>query len=200
MNTFGGGFGSPYGIGWGEIQRGLVSNSILAVNNASHSHTVVNITITQQHVLSVNAAVNSTTSDNISVTQAHFILVDNSTNSILSDVINVIHNIPLNKPDDSSHSIVSGVIGLTQDYHILVDAALHATKSYNLINIIVLDDLNYFFGRLRPTGGSSGALDATELDDDKRLRPTDNDGGVLTPSTIDTGILKPNNNQTGILK
>lgn len=112
---------------------GWTASGAITVQNASHSHTVDNIALIQQHVLVVNDTTHSLTSDILDLIEHKTLAIASASHSLTSDIISLIqqHTIVIS---DSLHGLTSDSIILLQQHTLAVADSEHShTVDGNLV-------------------------------------------------------------------
>ena len=132
----GGGYGSVlgYGYGYGQIIMPTVRNTVLAINNSSHSHSVNNITLVQQHTLAATNASHSHTVDAVKIAQVHKLAVNNTTHSQTVESPAIVYNINLTV-NGATHSVISDNLALISGLSLVVNNATHSVVS-NVVTLV----------------------------------------------------------------
>lgn len=147
--AIGGGFGSANSYGgyaWGEATRQALQNTVLVINDTSHSHTVDNIVLVQQHTLVVQDASHSHTVDNIILVQQHTLAVDDALHGHTSDTFWLIYNTTLSV-NESLHSHTADNIALVQQHTIVVSDTTHSHLVDNITliqqHVLTVDNVSH---------------------------------------------------------
>lgn len=118
--------GQPYlGI------SGLPSAGAITVQDSSHSHSVENITLIQQHVLALADAIHSLTSDNLDLIEHKTLIIDSTLHSLTSDniVLTQAHTIVV---ENTTHGLTSDNIALIQQHLLEIADASHSHTADNI--------------------------------------------------------------------
>lgn len=104
---------------------GWIASSAITVQDASHSHTVDNIALIQQHVIVVNDTTHSLTSDILDLIEHKTLVIASANHSLTSDIISLIqqHTIVIS---DSLHGLTSDSIILLQQHTLAVADSTHS--------------------------------------------------------------------------
>ncbi len=104
---------------------GLPSSGAISVQDSSHSHSVENITLIQQHVLTLANAVHSLTSDNLDLIEHKTLVIDSTLHSLTSDliVLTQAHTIVV---DNTTHGLTSDNIALIQQHLLAIANTTHS--------------------------------------------------------------------------
>lgn len=103
----------------------------LVVGEASHSHTADNVTLSQVHDLSVNEATHSHTADNVTLTHKHSLVIGEATHAHAADNVTLTHNHIL-AINEATHSHTTDLPSFTQVHSLGVNEASHAHTADNV--------------------------------------------------------------------
>jgi hypothetical protein len=160
-----GGIGGYAAKGYGQAVRPALQDTALVIANASHTHTVDAVVVTQVHNLTVDNDTHTHTADNIALTQAHTLVVANASHTHSVDNIalaqtyilataNASHTHTADSivlvagfaavPANAAHSLTSDNIVLAQAHTLVIDSAshTHTVSSVTLIEskLLVVDN------------------------------------------------------------
>jgi hypothetical protein len=106
-------------------------NHTLAMNDATHGHSVDAPVLTQVHSLAMQEAAHALTSDAIALTQVHTLVVADSLNSHTAEALALtqVHTLVVN---DALHSHTVESLVLTCLYNLIIQNSVHALTSYRV--------------------------------------------------------------------
>lgn len=103
----------------------LTQANTLVVADALHAHTVDNLELTQANVVAIADALQAHLSDNVDLTQANTLSVDDAEHSHLADALEL-SNVVVLVVDDTVHAHLVDSVELEEDAILVVNDALHS--------------------------------------------------------------------------